>query len=175
MTERQSSIWRVEGALIRLQGDLDERASADEMQNILQEAWEARGEQETVAVVFDHKARANSCGLASWLRVAKSAGARLRYVECPPWLVTELSRLCELLDMNSDIESIVAPYYIPDSDKKVKRLLRVEDDLATLPAYAEDNLVILEDGQELHPDFEPAEYLRFMTRLNTLGKVRPGK
>jgi hypothetical protein len=152
------------GATIVFKGVLDENASMTSVRGLVEKAL-ANSSDGAVRLDFGNVKRANSIGILAWAKFVDSTAFRFVYVNAPKWLVEQFN-LCGLLKTDGKVESFQAPFYNCDNDKHEDVTLVVGKDVPVQDDYSSFEIVCTAaDGTKLEADFEPAEYLNFLSRM----------
>jgi hypothetical protein len=152
------------GVTIVFSGVLDEKSSMASVRGLVEKAM-ANSSDGFVRLDFGNVRRANSIGILAWAKFVDSTAFRFVYVNAPNWLVEQFN-LCGLLKADGKVESFQAPFYNSDNDKHEVVTLLVGKDVPIQDDYSSFEIVLAAaDGTKLEADFEPAEYLSFLTRM----------
>ena len=149
---------------IEFSGDLDENSDLTKLpEDIL--AWMQKSDSHAVVVNFEKVERSNSVGLMEWINVLNKLGKPFHYVKTPWWLIQQINMNPDFLSSGSKVVSFLAPFVnMEREDEQVQFLLVVGKDVEIRDDYEGFSLNRVEsDGVEFEPDFEPEDYLYFIS------------
>lgn len=156
-------IANFENQTLTLEGSLTERTSLADVETLIdQEA--ANG---SLDVDFSGIDVINSMGLQKWITIIAEKKLAIRYINCPVWQVVQLNIMKDFLKFGASVKSFQAPFHCEDDDTPLVYLLEVGDDVPILADYNDYTFAPLTiKGKTYTPDFEPSEYLYFLSQLS---------
>ena len=147
---------------VEFSGVLNEDSPMDKTEEILRSAASALSEGARLKIDFSNVARANSCGILAWFKLAEHIDFPLAYVNAPVWLVEQFG-FYTFPSSKVIVESLYAPFYCPQNDLHQIFVLKLGVDIPLLENYINFSFEhITEDGLHFEPDFEPEHYFKFI-------------
>jgi hypothetical protein len=159
---------RRDGTLVRFSGILNEESDLEKVKAQLEPFH-----NQNVRVSFAEVVRANSCGITSWLRLVRDLDLAITYVEAPVWLVEQFN-ISPFFLRKAYVESFCAPFFDPSTGNQSMQLVTVGQDIRPSDVHSEDTFAqpLAPHLDGLEPDFDPTEYLHFLTAM---AKPGPGQ
>jgi hypothetical protein len=143
------------------EGILDEHTESTEIQKALQSI--KRNGNAPIDVDFSKVKYANSTGIVTWLKIAKSTALPFRYVNAPVWLVGQFNMIRDFFENGSHVESFCAPYYCTSTQESRALTLHMGKEVPVKSNYTEikfPNVAV--DGKTYEIDFVPERYFNFI-------------
>lgn len=152
----------VNKSTVEFSGLLNEDSSEDTIQKGLEDALK-NAPDKVVRLDFSKVKRANSCGILAWYKILEKFDCKFIYVLAPRWLVEQFN-ISDFLNDRTTVESIQANFYCPSNDTHESLYLTIGKEIPILNNYDDFNLVLKnKDGLDIEMDFEPSEYLYFIS------------
>lgn len=146
---------------LEFSGTLSEDSRMDPVRDAIL-ALSARRPGHRVRLDFSAVKRANSCGILAWFKLIEEIKVPTAYVRAPVWLVEQFN-YSDFLRNDAIVESLLAPFYSPESDTHEIVVLTIGKDLPILKDYSGFEIhPVNTRGETLEADFEPEEYFNFL-------------
>jgi hypothetical protein len=150
---------------VLFEGVLDESCPSETIELAMAPALAKLGADQKVQVDFSGVTRSNSVGLLNWFKVTQRFPAPIDYINAPIWLVEQFNFVTTLNSKNT-VTSFKAPFYCQAEDNYETITLEIGKDLQISESYTDVKFQInSKKGNLLEPDFDPEEYLYFLTRI----------
>jgi ABC-type transporter Mla MlaB component len=155
------------GNEISLIGNLNEQFDMNEVAHHI--AGNPSVFSKCVKLNFKDVPRANSCGIATLLKLLSSLECSVDFVHCPTWLVDQLNQIDEFFQINLNIVSIYAPYMDASSHDYTLRLIELKEGFFSSDEYENIEVYTNSTGQTLSADFDKDDYFSFSKSLKARG------
>lgn len=145
------------------EGTLSEDSSPTELASALAKL-EQLGIKDAVSLDFSKVSRANSAGIVIWLKFLKTLKHPVKYVNAPVWLVGQFNMIKGYFDNGGFVESFQAPIFCPANEYSKVVTFQVGKEVPILKSFDDFRLPNrMIDGQEYEMDFDPGQYLSFIS------------
>lgn len=151
-----------DGCLI-FSGVLNERVPIEFFRSCLEELGKEVSE---IGLDFSDVSSGNSMGLRTLHDFLSELDQPVVYKNVPYWLVEQFNLIRGFVKKSWKVESLILPFYHPDSEEEISLLCEVGKDIPKLDSYEDfeygEKLV---NGQKYLPDFDPSCDLVFLDGL----------
>jgi hypothetical protein len=146
---------------VQLIGILNEDFRLEEFDSALTSAANACVK---VSLDFGDVPRANSCGIATLLRVLSSTQVVIEMERCPVWLVEQMNQIDEFLEATASVKSVYAPYISTNSDDYMLRLIEIPQGFLSSEEFQTIEKFEPSAGKQFIADFEKDDFFYFLRR-----------
>ena len=148
---------------IYLSGNLNEQFNMNEVKTCVEKNAESFAS--TVVLNFKDVPRANSCGIATLLKVLSELKKSVHFVHCPAWLVDQLNQIDEFFQISLEVKSVYAPYMDPSANEYTMRLIEISPGFFGSSEFENIETYVNDSGQTLSADFDKDDYFFFCQNL----------